>query len=42
METFLYIGMYSVFVLVGLSVAAAGLIFVSLWFVDQSEDSEAH
>ncbi len=42
METFLSIGMYSVMVLVGLSLAALAFIFVSTWIVDQSEDHEAH
>lgn len=36
------IGIYSVGVLVGLSLVAAMFIFVSMWIVDQSEDPEAH
>lgn len=42
MDTFLSIGMYSVFVLGGLSLVAIAFIFVSTWIVDQSEDHEAH
>jgi hypothetical protein len=42
MGTFVQIGIYSVFVLVGLSLVSAALIFVSTWLVDQSEDHEAH
>lgn len=42
MDTFVQIGMFSVLVLVGLSVAAAAFIFVSMWIVDHSEDHEAH
>lgn len=42
MGTFVQIGIYSVFVLVGVSLTAAALIFVSVWLVDQSEDPEAH
>lgn len=42
MGTFVQIGIYSVFVLVGVSLAAAVLVFLGTWLVDQSEDHEAH
>ena len=38
MQTFLDIALYSVFMLVGLTVASAALVFLGVWLTDQSDE----
>lgn len=42
METFVLIMVYSVMVLVGLSVAAAALVAVANWLIDNSAEPDLH
>lgn len=41
-ETFLSIALYAVFMLAGLSAAAAAFTFVGVWLSDQSDEDGAH
>ena len=42
METFVLIMVYSVMVLVGLSVASGALVAVATWLIDNSAEPDVH